>query len=113
MAEFNEQFVRERDKALLSMDKERIIAHMKKYGSPVPRDEIFWLTIHKARTGAVSLPMAERAASKWWLHRFGSRGMDDGDVLPPLTKSANRKYTQLCEKFLRPEYLDNGGNHDQ
>jgi hypothetical protein len=109
MAEFDvKKFVAERDAALLSMDKEKIIAHMKKYGSPVPDKRFFWLTIHKARTGATGLPMVERAASKWWLIHFGSKSIDDGDVLPPTTKAARRKYDKLCDRFLRPKYLDGG-----
>jgi hypothetical protein len=75
-----EEFVRERDEALLSMDKEKILAYMKKYGVRLPPDELFWLIVHKARTGATSLPMAERAKSKEWLIAHGSHSLDDGDV---------------------------------
>ena len=49
----NKQFIRDRDKALLSLEKEKIIAYCKKYGIPIPEKEIvFWAGVHK---GIVSM----------------------------------------------------------
>jgi hypothetical protein len=96
------EFVRDRDAALLSMSKKKIEAYALKYGVNLPDDEsLFWLTIHKARTGATSLPMIERAASKFWLTHFAYESLDDGDVLPPTTKQGIKKYNRLIGKFLR------------
>lgn len=42
-------FIKERNKALLSLNKKRIIDYMKKYGISIPQDEkIFWAGVHKA-----------------------------------------------------------------
>ena len=42
-------FVKERDAALLSLDKEKILAYFKKYKIKVPENEtVFWAGIHKA-----------------------------------------------------------------
>jgi hypothetical protein len=77
-------FVRERDDALLSLDKEQLLAYARKWGvnlSYIPKsDELFWVSIHKARTAATSLPIAARQESKRWLHERGYQSMDDGDV---------------------------------
>lgn len=80
-------FVAERDAALLSMDKDRLLAYGKKWGVDwkfVPGKEYwFWASVHMARTGAKSLPMEARAESKRWLTQRGLRSMDDGSVVLP------------------------------
>jgi hypothetical protein len=82
------KFVAERDAALLSLDKEKLLAYGKKWGVDwklKPNDDYwFWVSVHMARTGARSLPMAERIKSKQWLAERGHRSMDDGEV--PLPK---------------------------
>lgn len=94
------QLVKDRDAALLSMDKATIEAYMIKYDVPKPSNEsVFWLMVHKARTGATALPMFERAASKTWLHVRGSESMDDGDVFPPISGSERKKYDRRCEEL--------------
>ena len=45
-------FVKDRDEALLSLDKDKIFAYLKKYGIfeyPV-NEEVFWAGMHKARS---------------------------------------------------------------
>ena len=78
------QFLADRDAALLSMDKEQLIAYGNKWGvnwKLVPgKEEWFWVSVHMARTGATSLPRAERIKSKEWLTARGLRSMDDGDL---------------------------------
>lgn len=97
----DDEFQRERDAALLSMSRKRIERYAKKYGVELPADEgLFWVMIHKARTGATSLSMIERAASKFWLAHFGYESLDDGDVLPPSSKAGIKKYYRLVDKFL-------------
>lgn len=76
-------WIRERDEALLSLDRAKITAYMLKYGdaSSLPSDErVFWITVHKARTGARALPMEARSLSKRWLVERGFSAFDDGDV---------------------------------
>lgn len=78
------EFIADRDAALLSMDKEKLIAYGNKWGvnwKLVPgEEEWFWVSIHKARTGALSLPREERIKSKKWLKQRGLRSLDDGDL---------------------------------
>lgn len=78
------EFVKDRDDALLSLDKEKILAYGRKWGVNellIPKqEENFWIAIHKARTAAKTLPMAARSESKQWLQERGFRSMDDGDV---------------------------------
>ena len=97
-----DEFTKDRDAALLSMSKKRIERYAQAYGVEFPSDKsLFWVMIHKARTGATSLPMVERAASKFWLTHFGYESLDDGDVLPPSSKAGIKKYNRLIDKFLR------------
>lgn len=71
------QFVAERDAALLSMDKAKLLAYFAKWSEmqPPSDDAVFWASIHMARTGALSLPMFERAASKRWLIKHNLRSL--------------------------------------
>ena len=44
-----EDFIKERNEALLSLDKEKILAYGKKYNVKFPENEkIFWAGVHKA-----------------------------------------------------------------
>jgi len=45
-----------------------------------PNRHVAELALHKARTGAKSLPFAERLKSKRWLAERGSSSLDDGDL---------------------------------
>lgn len=76
------QFFKDRHEALLSMDKEKILAYALKYKlRNLPADdEMFWIAIHKARTALEDLPMPERSKSKRWLLERGYYSLDDGDV---------------------------------
>lgn len=78
----------ERDEALLSMDREKILAYGDKWGADFRRflpnrEQWFWASVHIARTGAKSLPMEERVKSKQWLEARGLKSIDDGDVTLP------------------------------
>lgn len=76
-----QQFLKDRNDALLSMDKEKITAYLRKYGSPVAQsEEIFWAGVHKARTACLQLPTEERRKSKEWLAERGMRSLDEGDL---------------------------------
>ena len=65
-----EEFVAERNAALLSLDRSKIEAFVKKYGidwtSP-SCDEVFWCAVHKARTAIKKLPQEARELSEQWL----------------------------------------------
>ena len=45
-----EEYIKDRNEAFVSGDKEKIIAYCKKYNIEVPEDEeVFWAGVHKAR----------------------------------------------------------------
>lgn len=76
-----QDYVAERDAALLSLDRTTIEAFCRDYGLPIsPQEDIFWATVHKARTAAKTMPMAARSLSKRWLLDRGLTAWDDGDV---------------------------------
>ena len=61
-------FVRERDEALLSLDRKKIEAYMRKYDCPIPtQDTLIWATVHKARSAITSFSDDERQKSVDWL----------------------------------------------
>lgn len=95
------QFVAERDAAFLSMDKAKLLAYFAKWSEiqPPSDEKVFWASVHMARTGALSLPMFERAASKRWLRARNLRTMDDGEVLPPIEPGELEKYLERCKQF--------------
>lgn len=71
-------FIRERDEALLSLDREKIEAYMRKYECPIARnDELFWAGVHKARTAISTFPEDERKKSREWLAERGLQHMGD------------------------------------
>lgn len=81
MNDYNlEKFKEDRNAALLSKDRDSIITFMKKYDIPVPKDEIFWITVHKTITGINTLPIYFRRLSKEFLKEAGFSSMDDGDL---------------------------------
>jgi hypothetical protein len=76
-----EQFKLDRHEALLSLDREKIRAYMLKYNVPCPpTEEMFWISVHKARTALLTLPRRSRRQSKQWLAARGYHSMDDGDL---------------------------------
>ena len=75
-----QQFVKDRNEALLSLDKDKIIVFMNKYKIPLPSPEVFWITIHKCRTASTGLRTEAREMSKEWLTQRGFQSMDDGDI---------------------------------
>jgi len=76
-----EQFKKDRDEALLSLDEDKIKTYLRKYGEePVDNPTVFWMSVHKAITALPSLPIEFRRGSALWLSVRGSRPMDDGDL---------------------------------
>src|SRR5262245_9950806 len=81
------EFVKERDAALLTLNRDVILAMYQKWADDDDynrmfnaRDEVFWASVHKARTAATSLPLEARHASKTWLSARGLSSMDDGEL---------------------------------
>jgi hypothetical protein len=84
MSELDEEikaFVKERDTVLMTGDIDKVMAFHRKHnplGSPLAR-EIVEIGMHKARTAALSLPLAERVKSRKWLSSRGyGHGKDEG-----------------------------------
>lgn len=52
-----EEFIKERNEALLSLDKDKIMEYGKKYNVKFPKDEkIFWAGVHKAICNLYRIP---------------------------------------------------------
>jgi len=96
-----DEFLADREAALLSMDEETIMAYVQKYDVYLPEDKgVFWASVHMARVVLRPLPMFERAASKRWLIENGLEVSDGGEVLPPVeNKTEMVKYYDRCKGF--------------
>lgn len=74
----------DRDVALLSMDKDKILDYANKYEVNVKHlpsvDEDFWAAVHIAISATESLPMEKRIISKKWLIERNLEPLDDGKV---------------------------------
>lgn len=76
MIEGLDEFLLDREQALLSLDVNRVNAYLRKYGSPnLPEGEEALVTMHKARTAITTFPEDERALSEKWLADRGYAGM--------------------------------------
>lgn len=66
------EFVQERNSALLSLNREKILAYCHKYGVNIPGDgKAFWAAVYKARMGIKGFPEAEKQISRDWLNVHG------------------------------------------
>lgn len=67
------EFIKQRDEALLSLNKEKIIALSESSGPyEVPDDEnVFWAGVHKARLGVVTFSEEVKEESRSWLNKHG------------------------------------------
>lgn len=74
----------DRDVALLSMDRDKILEYANKYEVNISNlpdtDESFWAAVHIAVSSVESLPMEKRISSKRWLIERGMEVLDDGRV---------------------------------
>ena len=66
-------FIKQRNEALLSLDKDKIIALSEESGPyEIPEDEsVFWAGVHKARLGVVSFSPEVKEESRNWLREHG------------------------------------------
>lgn len=64
---------RERDKALLSLNRDKILSYCLKYRIPLadPDEKVFWRSVHKARLHTPTLPESARRESAYWLRHHG------------------------------------------
>jgi hypothetical protein len=72
-------FIRDRDEAILSLDKDRILAYMIKYGVYIPEDErVFWAGVHKARLALNCVDAEGKILSRNWLaeNGFSTKGWE-------------------------------------
>jgi hypothetical protein len=70
MSEDRKKYIRERNEALLSFDKDRINKFFAKHGSGSGEyldDETFWIGVHMAITASTSIPDNLRKRSAKWL----------------------------------------------
>lgn len=67
-----DEFLRERNDAILSMDEGKIRDFSRKYGIPEPQEDIvFWSGIHKSILALNAASEEQKTASKAWLDRHG------------------------------------------
>lgn len=65
-------FVKERNEALFSLDRERIEAYFRKRGSEMPKDDIaFWACVYKCICHITSAPEDLVCKAKEWLYAHG------------------------------------------
>ena len=71
-------FVKDRDDALMSLNKKKILKFQRKWGInfQCTSDRVFWMGVHSARVECLSLPFAERQRSVIWLEAKGSTRLD-------------------------------------
>lgn len=66
------RFVKDRDEALLSLDKDKILAFYKKYGLPYSKKEkIFWATVYKCIYHINASTEKQKAEAEAWLIENG------------------------------------------
>lgn len=72
-ADIARDFIKERDEAILSLDRGKIEEYLKKYHVPIPQDdEVFWRGVHKVVCAIKGAPESTKKASEAWLHEHGS-----------------------------------------
>ena len=65
-------FVKERNEALFSLDRERIEAYLKRRGCDVPdNDIVFWAGVYKSICNITNAPEDLVRKAKEWLHTHG------------------------------------------
>jgi len=71
MKDYFTQFKKDRNTALLSLDKDKILAYLKKYNIGHPEDDrIFWTSVHKSIIG-INVSEDKKVQSRKWLREHG------------------------------------------
>jgi hypothetical protein len=72
------EFIKDRDEALRSLDKQRILNYYRKYGEAriaeqleKSDDTVFWAAVHRGRLTLNSFTAEEKAISEQWLKDHG------------------------------------------
>lgn len=66
------EFIKERDAAMLSLDKEKIKRYCEKYGVPIPANEtVFWAGVHKCICNIAAATIDQKLQSAQWLFEHG------------------------------------------
>ena len=66
------KWVKDRDEAMLSLDKDKIVAFCKKNNVPIPENEtVFWAGVHKAILHINSATFEQKQNSFEWLIEHG------------------------------------------
>lgn len=67
-----EQYIKERDEALLSLEKEKIIAFCKKYNLPyAKKDKVFWAEVYKCIFHINASSAQQKLNAQCWLIENG------------------------------------------
>jgi hypothetical protein len=75
-----EKFIKERNKALLSMNREKLIWFFRKHSIAWPDDEnMFWANVHFARLQVTSFSEEVRRESADWLIAKGFLNIEERD----------------------------------
>ena len=62
------EFVKERNEALLSLDKDKIIGFLKKHNMEIPRNKlVFWVGVHKSIVYIKTSTEEQKQRSRDWL----------------------------------------------
>lgn len=79
-----ESYNRERDAMLMTGDPQALIDFQTAHGLQVASSiKVAEVTLHKTRTGVVTLPLEVRRVSWLWLKQRGYSTWDDGDLATP------------------------------
>ena len=66
------KYVKERNKAMFSLDEKKIKAFCRKWGVPIPENEnVFWAGVHKVILHTTASTDAQKAHSLLWLVMHG------------------------------------------
>ncbi len=70
------KFIEERDNAILSLDRDKIIAYSNKYKIKMPKEDlVFWCGVHKAVLGIKSATPEQKENSMKWLKEHNFHGL--------------------------------------
>lgn len=62
------EYIKKRDKALITLDKEKLEELFTDTDTEIPEDEeVFWAGVHKARIQVTSMPETLKDESRMWL----------------------------------------------
>mgnify|MGYP000884839263 CR=1 FL=1 len=75
------EFVCERNKALCSLNEEKILSFCRKYGVYHPHSDLeFWKSVHEARISIKDIPESAKEVSRKWL---SSHGFQSSEAVQP------------------------------